>query len=124
MNMNMHGFTTQEVLDAAQNMAESIWALASYCAPQGPAPVPVCVSFWVAVIWACGIFSALMTAWVAYSIWSYRKKWREALAAEAKRNAVNHEEIEALKAPWEGEPEKADRWEAMRAREREVGHGG
>lgn len=61
----------------------------------------VCSSFWYWIMVACFAFAVVMAIALPWSILVHRKKWRDALAAEAHRQAINHDEIAQRR--WPGE---------------------
>lgn len=85
----------------------SLLAWLEFCVLLAPiANTPVCSMFWYWVMCALFLFAALVAIAISLSFFSYRRKLRAALEAEARRQAVNHEEIERLR--WRGNDHDSD----------------
>lgn len=86
------------------NSLLSILAWLEFCVASPIAGTPVCTMFWYWVMCALFLFAAIISIAISLSFFSYRRKVRAALEAEARRQFVDHAEIERVR--WRGDDEQ------------------
>lgn len=82
-------------------LVNAITAIIMACVVDLPMTAPVCRSFWMWNLWAALAVAVLSAAIVVGSALRYRAKIAAAAAAEAARQAVDHDAIEELR--WKGD---------------------
>ena len=88
-----------DLINAWLKVAQQWYAYAADCAGQ-PIQVPACRPFWTWVLTAVLVVGALTVLIVGWKIISYRQKLAAALRAEAARQYVDVEAIDAKR--WDG----------------------
>lgn len=89
-----------EIINAWLKSLQQWFAYVSYCIEQ-PMQAPVCRSFWTWVMigaFAIGVFTVIVIAW---KLISYKLKYAASLRAQAARERVDHDAINA--GQWHGD---------------------
>ena len=89
-----------EIVNSWLKVLQQWGAYVSYCFEQ-PIQTPICKPFWTWAMIGLSAFSALMALVIVWKVISYKRKLAAALRAQAERERIDEDAIEAKK--WEGD---------------------